>query len=144
MTSPLLFAAQSFYVEGSRALAVSRLAVAFHPMIRIFVSYHLVTRKTPCDMLPLSMLLFGLVYNDRKVSTMAFYPTWDGNWQPRASGVYHLSMPIERGGSRVARISLLLCLHAIHAHCMSVLMHLQLWPGYAAAARECSNLLPLG
>ena len=141
-TAPLLFAAHSYSGNDEKSLAISRLALAFHPMMKVFVRHHLATRQTGTRRLPPWMVLFGLVYDTRGFQTIAFYPTWDGDWQPRAVTV----------GSQgrmmftpyiCQRLRLVACLQGIQAHYTSVLQHLQSWPGYAAAARECSRLLPL-
>ena len=145
-TAPLLFAAQSYADEdeNDRSLAIARLALAFHPMMKVFVRHHLATRQTRTKQLPPWMVLFGLVYDTWGFETIAFYPTWDGDWQPRAVTLSALShSELIFSPREYHRLELVARLQGIQAHYMSVLQHLQSWSGYAAAARESSKLLPL-
>ncbi|CCA72971.1 hypothetical protein PIIN_06926 [Serendipita indica DSM 11827] len=140
-TSPLLFAAQPYLEDDaeSRSRAISILSAAFHPMINIFVHCHLATRQSQTKELPPWMVLFGVIYDKYMVEIIAFYPTWDGSWQPRALTSGDLRMTLWKDSPR-GQLPLVMCLRKIQNHYTSVMRHLQSWPGYDAAVRANAQI----
>jgi hypothetical protein len=72
---PLLFAAQSSR-EGTRQ-AVEQLALAFQPMMTLFILYYLDTRTHPGEAMPHWMVLFGVVYREDGLFVQAYHPSFN-------------------------------------------------------------------
>jgi hypothetical protein len=117
--------------------AVHRLAVAFQPMMTLFILYYLDTRKHQDELLPAWMFLFGAVYDWTGWSLWAFYPSFrppitldngdDWGWGTDVWSMrYHGSLDGEarfRGPS-------VQTLYRIQGHCAHVLECLLCWVGY--------------
>jgi hypothetical protein len=144
---PLLFAAQRSGIRPRQA--VEQLALAFQPMMTLFILYYLDTRANPEEPMPHWMVLFGAVYNENGLLLQAYHPSFNMTMAPsegsnRGSGwgahtlelsheqYLHYAMRKEQWG----RGPSLEILRTIQGHCNVVLEHLQQWDGYDHACER--------
>jgi hypothetical protein len=141
---PLLFAAQR--MERGPSQAIFQLALAFQPMMTLFILYYLDTRTHPGEPMPHWMVLFGAVYHEGGLLVRAYHPSFNIATSPSGRsncvsgwGAHTLALskhyttmskqPWERGPT-------LEILRTIQGHCNIVLEHLQQWDGYDRACER--------
>jgi hypothetical protein len=135
--SPLLFAAQ--HGGDDTRHAAKQLAMAFQPMMTLFILYHLDCRRSKDEPLPSWMILYSAVYDEDGLTIHAHTPHFslphimpDWGWGAASLSIRHdyLSIihkePSARGGFFAT-------LNRIQGHCTYVLEKLQAWGGYERA-----------
>jgi hypothetical protein len=144
---PLLFAAQRM---GRRPYqAIEQLALAFQPMMTLFVLYYLDTRTNPGESMPHWMVLFGAVYSENGLFLQAYHPSFNATLSPlegsnRVSGwgAHTLRLCNEQylccamNKEQWRRGPALEILRTVQGHCNVVLEHLQQWDGYDRACER--------
>ena len=157
-TAPILFAVERYSdvdadTHDARDAAATRLAVVFHPMMRLLLEYYLTHRTANNEPMPEWMVLFGVVVDDKSgYEAVAFYPTWHpvrepSTGQPVGWGATALVGDIQYSDMMLQnpyrRFPPVETLNLLQAHNMVTLGHLQSWPGYRSAAhRYASSLAP--
>jgi hypothetical protein len=144
---PLLFAAQHIGRDPCRA--IEQLALAFQPMMTLFILYYLDTRAHAEEPMPYWMVLFGAVYHENGLLVQAYYPSFNvatsplddsscvSGWGAHTLGLWcknylYSTMSTEQWG----RGPSLEILRTIQGHCNVVLEHLQQWDGYDRACER--------
>jgi hypothetical protein len=144
---PLLFAAQR---RGGRPRqAFEQLALAFQPMMTLFILYYLDTRTHPGEPMPYWMVLFGAAYNENGLLLRAYHPSFNIAMSPLEDskgvsgwGAHSLELCYEQylhsamSTEQWARGPSLEILRTIQGHCSVVLQHLQQWDGYDRACER--------
>jgi hypothetical protein len=144
---PLLFAAQCMG-RGPRQ-ATEQLALAFQPMMTLFILYYLDTRVHAGEPMPHWMILFGAVYHEEGLMIQAYHPSFNialspledsscvSGWGAHSLELWyeqylHCAMTTEQW----RRGPTLEILRTIQGHCNVVLEHLQQWDGYDRACER--------
>jgi hypothetical protein len=139
--SPLLFAAQ--HRGENTGYAAKQLAMAFQPMMMLFVLYHLDCRRSVDEPLPSWMVLYGAVYDEHGLTIHAHTPHFsrprksadivsDWGWGSASVSIRH-DYPSIVHKEPNGRGSFFATLNRIQGHCTHVLEKLQAWDGYERA-----------
>ncbi|CCA71129.1 hypothetical protein PIIN_05064 [Serendipita indica DSM 11827] len=155
IAAPIVFAAEIYSGEELLKGAISRLALVFHPIMKILLEYYLSPRVADDHPMLKWMFLFGVIYDESAgYELVAFIPTWHYNrilstGQPCGWGAsarlcnsgFASKMMQESAGCRVQRLEKL---YFAQAHNLKVSNHLQKWPGKLYVKHELLRSIALG
>jgi hypothetical protein len=145
---PLLYAAQ--YEKGDRLSATHKLAIAFQPMMMLFILYYLDTRTRRDEPMPAWMFLFGAVYNDTGFTHHIYHPVFRPPAQIRHVPAHDWGWGAVQADFRVCKYNVttfpalgmsipLAALDRVQGHCRHVLECLSKWDGYQQALDRLSG-----